>query len=279
MRAFTIIVFLALVAQVWANSIPLSQIQSLTLYKGQYTIRHRTPVIPQLQCQGGSAGCQYIPDVVQCSNMGSDGHNINWKCEGRLPDGVDLGSIHVSCEGYRYPGDPEVLVGSCGLKFTLDRTSYKQSGPNVETIESVTTTVTTFPDAISPTAFLVLLLVLLLFCICLGVCDNRRTIHAPSRIYTSTTASSSSPTVVVNDPPVIVTNPTPAVVTHRPSPIYVHNPPVVYNSYPSTYSNTYSSVPVRQTTTTTTVRGRSGTTTNSNSGTHTSTGYGTSSSD
>ena len=31
--------------------------------------------------------------------------------------------VQVGCEGYDYPDDPYVLAGSCGLEYTIDRTT------------------------------------------------------------------------------------------------------------------------------------------------------------
>ena len=59
-KIFIVLIF-ALFASINANSIPLKEIQALTLYKGQYTTRIRTQPIPQLRCDGG---CHYAsPDV------------------------------------------------------------------------------------------------------------------------------------------------------------------------------------------------------------------------
>ena len=38
-----------------------------------------------------------------------------------------FGKISVSCEGYDYPDDPYVLAGSCGLEYTIDRTTAGSS--------------------------------------------------------------------------------------------------------------------------------------------------------
>lgn len=43
-----------------------------------------------------------------------------WNCSAPLPYGVSLGMVEVNCEGYENQNDPYVLVGSCGLTYTLD---------------------------------------------------------------------------------------------------------------------------------------------------------------
>ena len=63
-----------------AGAVLLRDIQALTLYRGRYTTARRSSPVPQLQCVGGSAGCQaFIPDVVQCQNKGWDGVDVQVK--------------------------------------------------------------------------------------------------------------------------------------------------------------------------------------------------------
>jgi hypothetical protein len=52
--------------------------------------------------------------------MGFDGKDYTWKCQSELPENLKLGKVTVSCEGYDNPDDSHVLVGSCGLKYTLN---------------------------------------------------------------------------------------------------------------------------------------------------------------
>lgn len=65
-----------------AGSVLLRDVQVLTLYKGRYTTARRSSPVPQLQCVGGSAGCQaFVPDVVQCQNKGWDGVDVQVRRE------------------------------------------------------------------------------------------------------------------------------------------------------------------------------------------------------
>jgi hypothetical protein len=57
-------------------SVLLSNVQTLTLQKGQRTRARRVSSIPQLKCVGGSGKCAFEPDVVQCYNRGSNGIDI-----------------------------------------------------------------------------------------------------------------------------------------------------------------------------------------------------------
>lgn len=105
------------------GSVLLRDVQALTLYKGRYTTARRSSPVPQLQCVGGSAGCQvYVPEVVQCRNQGWDGVDVQWECKADMDNAYRFGSIEVSCEGYSHPADALVLKGSCGLEYTLELT-------------------------------------------------------------------------------------------------------------------------------------------------------------
>ncbi|KAH7971222.1 hypothetical protein HPB49_020464 [Dermacentor silvarum] len=92
----------------------LKDVQVLTLRQGQYTTGRRSHPVPQLNCRGGSAGCQDQPAVVQCYNRGSDGRDAQWECKAEMKKTQKFGLIQVTCEGYDYPKDEYVLVGSCG---------------------------------------------------------------------------------------------------------------------------------------------------------------------
>lgn len=55
-----------------ANSVLLSNIQTLTLRKDAKTSHRRVSPIPQLRCVGGNAKGLYEVDVMRCKNQGSD---------------------------------------------------------------------------------------------------------------------------------------------------------------------------------------------------------------
>jgi len=127
--ALTIILFTIFVIQFInvsayppGDSISLGDVKVLTLYSGKFTRARRTRAIPQISCVGGSAAGRYDPDVIQCTNMGSDGIDYQWKCDTDLPDDYRLGRITVSCEGYNNPQDLNILIGSCGVEYELDYT-------------------------------------------------------------------------------------------------------------------------------------------------------------
>lgn len=80
-----------------------------------------------------------MPTTVQCYNKGTDGKDIQWKCDASLHNHVALDQVHVSCEGYASSYDTHVLHGSCGLTYSLKPTElYRQqqeqmhtSGPHI----------------------------------------------------------------------------------------------------------------------------------------------------
>eukprot|EP01090_Pellita_catalonica_P012961 TRINITY_DN2969_c0_g1_i2.p1 TRINITY_DN2969_c0_g1~~TRINITY_DN2969_c0_g1_i2.p1 ORF type:complete len:344 (+),score=18.31 TRINITY_DN2969_c0_g1_i2:43-1074(+) len=101
----------------------LTDVTALTLHYGKQTNGRRSSPVPQLKCVGGSARSEWAPEIVQCRNVGSDGIDVQWECQADMPTKYKFGQISVSCEGYDYPEDPYILAGSCGLEYTLDRTS------------------------------------------------------------------------------------------------------------------------------------------------------------
>lgn len=101
------------------SKIPLRNIDSLVFNRDSKTTGRRSSPIPQMQCTGGP--CHLSPSSVFCKNIGLDANDgVNWECKASLPNGVTLGRVEVSCEGYDYPEDPYILKGSCGLEYTLD---------------------------------------------------------------------------------------------------------------------------------------------------------------
>ncbi|KAL3199433.1 hypothetical protein MRX96_014071 [Rhipicephalus microplus] len=59
---------------------------------------------------------------VQCYNRGTDGVDVQWECKAHMREIQKFGWMQVTCEGYDHSRDEYVLVGSCGLKYYLERT-------------------------------------------------------------------------------------------------------------------------------------------------------------
>jgi hypothetical protein len=107
-----------------ADKVLLRDVSALTLRRGEFTTHRRVSPVPQLSC---TRGCNSgnTPDEIQCLNTGFDGADVNWKCDANLPMGQRLTHTNIQCEGYDYPDDPYVLVGSCGASFELEQSKYE----------------------------------------------------------------------------------------------------------------------------------------------------------
>lgn len=95
----------------------LTSIQSFVVKEGVMAKASRTAALPQLICAGPN--CAYGPRSVLCKNVGHNGVDVNWQCEGEMPPGLRFDRIEVSCEGYAYPDDPYILADSCSVSYTL----------------------------------------------------------------------------------------------------------------------------------------------------------------
>jgi len=125
------------------QSILIENIQTLTLSSFQDTHRHRSHM-PQLKCIKGPCH-EFQPSIVQCTNKGHDGLNVQWRCEAEMPSQYAFGELKVRCEGFSGPGDRYVLAGSCGLEYELKRVS---SGAT-----TTTTTTTTHQNHHYPSSY------------------------------------------------------------------------------------------------------------------------------
>ena len=105
------------------TSIPIKDVEVLTLQAGKMTTGRRASPVLQQECNGPIYLCKNRPESIQCWNTGWDGLDANWECKGELENGVKFGKMNVQCEGYEYREDPNILAGSCGLEYTLDTTS------------------------------------------------------------------------------------------------------------------------------------------------------------
>jgi hypothetical protein len=69
--------------------------------------------------------------------MGTDGVDVQWRCEAEFDTDVAFDAVHVSCEGFRDADDPYVLQDSCGLEYRLKFTNayYERKERNEREIE------------------------------------------------------------------------------------------------------------------------------------------------
>ena len=118
-------------AQSHFSKILLQNVDKIVLREGQMTNARRVSPIPQLRCVGGSAGCRSAPtpNLVICSNIGSQGGEVRWECEADFDQRYRFGRVQVSCEGYEHPDDTYILKDSCGLEYEIDY-EYSHSAYN-----------------------------------------------------------------------------------------------------------------------------------------------------
>lgn len=108
------------------DKVKLVDIDALTFVSGRETTARRGRKLPQLECVRGNCNddTSLLPVTVQCRNMGTDGIDVQWKCDAELDSRVKFGELEVSCEGYDNPDDPYVLKGSCRLEYELLRVGW-----------------------------------------------------------------------------------------------------------------------------------------------------------
>jgi len=104
------------------DRVRLEDVEVITLTRGAWTNGRRSSPVPQLACVGGSGRWEEQPELVQCYNRGTDGRSIQWECKSEMDNSLRFGQVEVVCEGYDYPGDPYILLGSCGLEYYLELT-------------------------------------------------------------------------------------------------------------------------------------------------------------
>lgn len=203
----------------------LEDVKVLTFKKNQWTTARRTYPIPQLVCTGGSAVKKHSQvENVQCTNQGlSDNGDPSWKCEAALDKTLKLGQVDVLCEGFSHSNDRFILVGSCGLEYTLEFTDYyyQQQKPVNTVIHTVQTT-TTRPLITYDNDALAQIYVFFLFffvVVCIILCCAYA---SPSRRI---------PEIELNDPPTVRHGPTYVGPTYiGPTPSYGTTTVVVDNS-------------------------------------------------
>lgn len=243
MRCIIFLLAFCAIISAYADKVRLADIQVLTFQKGMVTTGRRSPGVPQLQCVNCNHQNQDKVTSVQCRNVGTDGRDVNWKCETSVSKEWELGLTSVSCEGFDYPDDPYVLVGSCGLEYQLKRNTnyvptpiYRPVTPTYET-SSFTDSVNLF---VGGTIFLIVVISVVMLVLTATpqrvVRETRTvTVNPPTNPYTErpTAPSYSS---VSNEVPVMTQTTTsysqPERVTTRVEHHYQPVQPVARNSGP-----------------------------------------------
>lgn len=101
-----------------SDRILLQNVKILIFEKNKLSTSRRSAPVHQLNCVKGCG--TYEPSKVVCHNAGSNGIDVQWKCEASLPKQLKLGKVEVNCEGYDSPIDKHILAGSCGLEYELE---------------------------------------------------------------------------------------------------------------------------------------------------------------
>lgn len=111
-----------------SDRVHMSQVKTITLTAGRQTNSRRVSPVPQLECVGANCDAPKAshPQLMQCTAMGSDGRDMQWKCTADVAVGYKLGRTDVSCEGYENADDEHVLVGSCGVQYDLIKVVEQQ---------------------------------------------------------------------------------------------------------------------------------------------------------
>lgn len=154
------------------QSIPLRDVEVLTLHNGQMTTGRRSAPVPQLNCVGGRARAQaHRVKTVQCYNRGFDGLDVNWECQAELDKDIRLGKTEVYCEGFENPDDPNILAGSCGLEYELEYTGAPRPrvfdrAPRHTHIDTEMNDVFTFLITLFWLAIVFILIASLIRCLC-----------------------------------------------------------------------------------------------------------------
>lgn len=199
----------------------LTEIQALTLRRGALTTARRGAPVPQLTCRGPHCAA-HEPDVVQCTNQGTDGVTVQWACKADMPGSLRFSNMEVSCEGYARPGDAYVLAGSCGLTYELVGSApspprHEQPPPPQYTYQPYQS-VRTYPPSTSPSnvdiimVFITIGVFVVIIVLIAAACAHAGR-HDPSSSTTHIVVEPSAPAYGPAPPPAYVAAPAaPSVV-------------------------------------------------------------------
>ena len=145
------------------DKVLLKNVETLTFSNDLVTTGRRSSPVSQMTCTSGP--CHLRPSTVACKNIGISDKDPSWDCKAEL-SGSKLSYVEVSCEGYDYPDDPYILVGSCALIYKLQ---YKDSSHQ-------TINYTEYSDSDKPEGSLFgLLAVVVMICAMMSLCTPEDT--------------------------------------------------------------------------------------------------------
>ena len=108
------------------DKVKMRDVETLLFRKEMMTTCRRSKPVSQMICEGHPCS-KNAPDSISCKNIGWDGKDPIWDCTTSEMKNTKLRKIEVQCEGYEYPDDPNILVGSCAAIFQL---TYKEEALN-----------------------------------------------------------------------------------------------------------------------------------------------------
>ena len=196
----------------YSDKVLLRYVPVLTLNEGRLTTSRRNVPVPQLLCT--NCYTQEMRNAVtsmQCYNTGFDGKDVNWKCESETSKKWLLSNVDVICEGYDYPDDPYILVGSCSVEYQLkNNPSYTPPKP----VKQPTHTQYQSQKNDNVLTFFVAVLVIFCTCIALISCTSsstttvtRTTCYYPETYHCDSTQTSTKPISVTPVKPVVPITP------------------------------------------------------------------------
>ena len=104
------------------DKVKMRDVETLLFRKDMMTTGRRSSPVSQMICTGQP--CRYnAPDSISCKNIGWNGKDPIWDCTTSSMKDTKLSTIEVQCEGYEYPDDPNILVGSCAAIYKLSYTT------------------------------------------------------------------------------------------------------------------------------------------------------------
>ena len=101
------------------DKVKMRDVETLLFRKEMMTTGRRSKPVSQMICEGHPCK-KNAPDSISCKNIGWDGKDPIWDCTTSEMKDTKLRKIEVQCEGYEYPDDPNILVGSCAVIFQLN---------------------------------------------------------------------------------------------------------------------------------------------------------------
>ena len=133
MKIMFVIAFLSIISITYSkdhSKVKMRDVEALLFQKDHMTTGRRSSPVKQMVCKGYPCLTR-APESISCKNIGWDGKDPTWDCTTSSMKDTKLKRIEVQCEGYEYPDDPYILVGSCSVIYHLSYTEKPVHVPNL----------------------------------------------------------------------------------------------------------------------------------------------------